>query len=64
MADGERYLFTTDGIVNHLEESELAEILARSGSPASILEALVALSLQRGGHDNLTAVLVFIVEAK
>jgi protein phosphatase len=64
VTDDERYLFTTDGIVNHLEESELAEILAGAGSPASILDALVGLALQRGGHDNLTAVVVFIDDAK
>jgi serine/threonine protein phosphatase PrpC len=64
VADGDRYLFTTDGIVNHLEESELATILAVAGGPALILDELVGLALQRGGLDNLTAVLVFIDQAK
>ena len=64
VADGDRYLFMTDGIIHHLDESELDGILTGVGSPASILDELVGLALQRGGHDNLTAVLVFINEAK
>jgi protein phosphatase len=64
LTHGDRYFFTTDGITNHLDEPEMATLLAGQGSPATILAALRDLALQRGGYDNLTAVLVVIDETQ
>ena len=61
---GDRFLFTTDGIINHLQEPEVAQLMAGDESPALQLERIRDLALQRGGHDNLTAVLVVIDEAQ
>ena len=57
---GEVYLFATDGISNHIDEPELVAILASPASLPEQLKSMIDLALQRGGLDNLTAVLVKI----
>ncbi len=59
---GDRILFCTDGITGLIEDEELANILneGRDTEPASVLKQIVALALQRGGHDNATGVLLYI----
>ena len=51
---GDRILFCTDGITGLVEDEELAKLLSedREAEPESVL--------QRGGHDNATAVLLYI----
>ncbi len=60
VSTGDRYFFTTDGICRMIADEELAEILGGPESPAEMLHSILDLALKRGGHDNLTAVLVFI----
>ena len=60
---GDRYFFTTDGICRMISDDELAEILAGPETPDDMMKLIIDLALRRGGHDNLTAVLVFIDEA-
>ncbi|MFA6962973.1 MAG: PP2C family serine/threonine-protein phosphatase [Opitutaceae bacterium] len=60
---GDRFFFTTDGICRMIADQELAEIMAGPESPADMVKLIIDLALKRGGHDNLTAVLVFIDEA-
>jgi serine/threonine protein phosphatase PrpC len=60
---GDRYFFTTDGICRMIADDELAEMLAGPESPEEMVKGIIDLALRRGGHDNLTAVLVFIDEA-
>ena len=59
---GDRILFCTDGITGLVEDEELANLLSagREEEPLSVLKKIVALALQRGGHDNATAVLLYI----
>ena len=58
----DRILFCTDGITGLVEDDELAKFLSegREEDPLSVLKQIVALALQRGGHDNTTAVLLYI----
>lgn len=60
---GDRYFFTTDGIIRVVTDEEIAVILSGPESPAEMVKTIVDLALDRGGHDNLTAVLVVIDEA-
>lgn len=60
---GDRYLFTTDGIFRMIDDPELAEILARADTPDDALKTMLDLALERGGYDNLTAVLLFVDQA-
>lgn len=59
----DRYFFTTDGICRMISDQELADIMIGPESPAEMLQIILDLALKRGGHDNLTAVIVFIDEA-
>jgi serine/threonine protein phosphatase PrpC len=57
--EGDLLLLCTDGLYNQLNEGELENILAQQeGSLQMKVENLVNLALERGGHDNITAVLV------
>lgn len=52
------WLLCTDGLSNNLSTYEMAGILARSVGWQEKLDAMFALALERGGRDNLTALLV------
>jgi serine/threonine protein phosphatase PrpC len=60
---GDRWLFATDGVTRMVPDEELAELIGRAEEPDKILEAMIALALERGGTDNATAVLVIVDEA-
>lgn len=50
------WFLCTDGLSNYLRSMELAEVLSRPGLDwPDRLEALIALALERGGGDNITA---------
>lgn len=59
---GDRYFFTTDGICRMISDQELSDLLIGPEGPDEKLKVIMELSLKRGGHDNLTAVLVYIDE--
>lgn len=53
---GDRLLVCSDGVCGLMENAEIGRILDRPGSREGICEALLALGLDRGGRDNLTAI--------
>jgi protein phosphatase len=57
LADGDQLLLCTDGLTDLVPDEEIAEVLIRGVPPQEGVEALVALALARGGHDNVTAIL-------
>ena len=50
-------LLCTDGLSNYVEESEIAQIV-EDNIHEDAAEKLVALALERGGSDNITAVII------
>lgn len=52
------FLLCTDGITRHINDEELADILAQEPDPQSVCEMLKALCYERGAKDNLTAIVV------
>ncbi len=54
---GDRFLLCTDGLHGYLEESELPTLFAEVPEE-SLTERLIALANERGGKDNITAVVV------
>jgi serine/threonine protein phosphatase PrpC len=60
LAAGDRFLFATDGITRLMEEAELGRLLGQDVSPEEVLRSLVAEAMEGGGHDNATAVAVFV----
>jgi PPM family protein phosphatase len=55
---GDVYLLCTDGLAEQVPYVRLAEVLGRDHAPDARATALVADSLQAGGHDNATAVVI------
>ena len=56
---GEKTLLCTDGLTNVVADREILEVVQRhEGDPQSACNELVSLSLERGGPDNITVVLL------
>ena len=57
LAAGDQLLLCTDGLTDEMADEEIEAILCRGTPPAEAVQALVALALDRGGRDNVTAIL-------
>jgi protein phosphatase len=55
---GERFVICSDGLSNELEDPEIAEILRREANPDDAAQRLLEGALARGGHDNVSMVVV------
>jgi len=60
---GERFLVCSDGLVNEVEDGELAEILRRLDEPAQAATTLMELALERGARDNVSVLVVSLEDA-
>lgn len=56
-------LLCTDGLTGHVSDDEIKTHLASCTSAESTCRALVDLALERGGHDNVTAVIARVRSA-
>ncbi len=56
-------LLCSDGLWGMVSDEEISDILMYAPNPQQALEQMVALANQKGGDDNITAVLVFMGEA-
>jgi len=54
---GDTFLLCSDGLTEHVEDAEMAEVLARMGAQDAC-NALIELTLSRGARDNVTVVVV------
>ena len=52
----DRWLLCSDGLTRHVSDDELRERLSRKESAEEICRGLLALTLDRGGEDNVTIV--------
>ncbi len=59
---GDRLLLCSDGLHEYLPDDEVAPRVG-DGDPEVALEALVAHAHEAGGHDNITGVILELVEA-
>jgi PPM family protein phosphatase len=59
---GDIWLLCTDGLTKMLNDEEIAERLAGSGTPAEKGEMLVDEANRRGGEDNITVVIAEFAE--
>lgn len=58
LVPGDRFLLCSDGLHGYLDDAEIPPMLAKH--PADAVRGLIALANQRGGRDNITAVVVSI----
>ncbi len=54
---GDIFVICSDGLTAHVSDEEIFE-LARLNAPQSATDALVALTMERGAHDNVTVVVI------
>ena len=59
---GDRYLLCSDGLVNEVADDDIASTLRRVSEPQEAVNELVAMAREAGGHDNITIVLVDVVD--
>ena len=55
---GDELLLCTDGLCGFATDAEIAAVLALDESPQALVDRLVALSLAKGGQDNVTVQIV------
>jgi serine/threonine protein phosphatase PrpC len=60
---GDRFLVCSDGLVAELEDPTISEWLAALESPQELADHLVALAVQAGGRDNITVLVVDVIDA-
>ncbi len=56
VADGDILLLCSDGLSDPAGDEAIAEILGQTSDPEAACDRLVELALQRGGPDNITAI--------
>ncbi len=57
---GDRLLLCSDGMWDELDDQTIGQELAQAINPQVCAERLIALANQAGGHDNSTAVVIFV----
>ena len=59
---GDRFVLCSDGLVDEVPDSEIIELVASVTDPQALSEQLVALANNHGGRDNVTVVVVDVLE--
>lgn len=59
---GDRYVLCSDGLVDEVEDDEIAAVLAANDQPQSAADALVAAANASGGRDNVTVVVIDVLD--
>ncbi len=58
---GDQFLLCSDGLTDMLSDEELALLLQEPGTAEESVQKLLEAALDRGGRDNVTAILCRIV---
>jgi protein phosphatase len=58
LVSGDRFLLCSDGLHGYLEDHEIPPVLARD--PGDAVRDFITLANQRGGRDNITAIVVSV----
>jgi protein phosphatase len=61
---GDRVLLCSDGLVREVNDDQIAAVLRRLADPGQAVEELVARARAAGGSDNITVVLIDVVEGQ
>lgn len=57
---GDSVILCTDGLTNLVREVEIARTVIECSDPQAAADALVDLACRRGGHDNITVVVIHL----
>ncbi len=61
---GDRYLLCSDGLPREVKDDQIASILRRMSNPEEAAKELVDEANRKGGNDNITVVVVDVVDAE
>ncbi len=61
---GDRYLLCSDGLSNEVDDGIIARILGSDDSPTQTAEDLVSAANQQGGNDNITVVVLDVIDSE
>jgi protein phosphatase len=59
---GDRYVLCSDGLTDEVEDDHVAGVLRRLADPDEAAAELVRLALEHGGRDNVTVLIVDVVD--
>jgi PPM family protein phosphatase len=59
---GDRYILCSDGLVDEVADDEIAAVVAAESDPQQAAERLVAVANDHGGRDNVTVIVVDVVD--
>ncbi len=59
---GDRFVLCSDGLSNEIDNDEIVAILEQNEDPIAASDALVLTAVERGGRDNVSVVVVDIVD--
>jgi protein phosphatase len=60
---GDRYLLCSDGLTGVVSNGDIREVMASTDEPALACDTLVRMANDAGGPDNITVVLIYVLEA-
>jgi protein phosphatase len=58
---GDRLVLCTDGLTTHVSDEQIAEVV-RTHSPSAAAQKLVEMALEEGGSDNVTVIVIHILD--
>lgn len=61
---GDRYVLCSDGLVDEVDDAEILELLVQHATPQAAADALVASANEHGGRDNVTVLVVDVLEGE
>lgn len=61
---GDRYILCSDGLVDEVSDAEIIAVCAAEADPQRVAEQLVAVANRNGGRDNVTVVVVDVVDGE
>jgi serine/threonine protein phosphatase PrpC len=64
LSTGDRFVLCSDGLVDEVEDVDIAAIVGRIDDPQRVAEELVEIANRNGGRDNTTVVVLDIVSAR
>ncbi len=62
MNEGERYLLCSDGLNNEVNDVAIEHIMRHAAEPVQAAERLVDMANASGGRDNISVIVVDVVE--
>ncbi|HUP70477.1 MAG TPA: Stp1/IreP family PP2C-type Ser/Thr phosphatase [Acidimicrobiales bacterium] len=59
---GDRLVLSSDGLYNEVDQDDIADVLRRVRDPEEAAQELVSMAKEHGGNDNITVVVVDVVD--